>query len=246
MFKVIVERPRRWKGSDDYARRLRRDFDGSPRLGMRAGYGYRDLNENLNPLQRYLRSQVGRPWDKVYSEIAGTIDRRNTVQQHVYQHLHQFVAVKVAWKDGQLVDLGAYSGVKEVLQELYVDPRTGLLRVNKSYRTWGQRSRERAREYEAEVHARRRIVDKVTELHLIEGEWYEIRFAPLPPGEWTNVVVRGRTERKLVWEQRYDVLLKRMTTEIDSDRTRLRGFRRVYAATKRQLSHRDKKSYGLL
>jgi hypothetical protein len=30
---------------------------------MRAGYGYRSLNENLAPLRRYLRAQLGRPWD---------------------------------------------------------------------------------------------------------------------------------------------------------------------------------------
>lgn len=229
MFKVIVERPRRWKGSDDYARRLRRDFDGPPRLGMRAGYGYRDLNENLNPLQRYLRSQVGRPWDKVYSEIASTIDRRNTVQQHVYQHLHQFVAIKVAWQDGRLIDLGAYYGIDKVGQELYVDPRTGLLRRNKGYRTWAQRSRERAREHEAKVNARKRIVDDVTQLHLIDDEWYEIRFAPLPTGE-----------------ERFDVLRKKMTAELDHSHARAQGYGRVYAATKRQLSHREKKCYGLL
>jgi hypothetical protein len=112
MFKVIVERPRGYKGSESRADRRRDDFEGPHRLGMRAGYGYRALNENLRPLQRYLRSQVGRPWNKVYSEIARTIDRRNTVQQHVYQHIEDFVAVKVAWKDGNLVDLDAYGASK--------------------------------------------------------------------------------------------------------------------------------------
>jgi hypothetical protein len=246
MFKVIVERPRNGKSKESLARWLRRDLDGPSRAGMRAGLGRPQLNENLNPLQRYLHSQVGRPWDKVYSEIASTIDRRNTVQQHVYQHLHQFVAIKVARKNGQLIDLAAYSGIDKVDQKLYVDPRTGLLRVNKSYRTWGQRSRQRAREYEAELHARKRIIDDTTQLHLIDGEWYEIAFAPLPPGEWRNVVVRGREVRKYVSEQRYDVLLKRLTAEMDVDRTRLHGWTPVYAASKRQLSHREKKSYGLL
>jgi len=39
MYKVIVERPRRGKSGDSAAARLRRDFDGPMRLGMRAGYG---------------------------------------------------------------------------------------------------------------------------------------------------------------------------------------------------------------
>lgn len=32
--------------------------------------GSKVLNENLTPLRRYLERQVGRPWNKVYSEIA--------------------------------------------------------------------------------------------------------------------------------------------------------------------------------
>jgi hypothetical protein len=247
MYKVIVERPRNWKSRGADADRRRHDFDGPRHLGMRAGYGRPALNENLNPLRRYLHSQVGRPWDKVYSEIANTIDRRNTVQQHVYQHLDNFVAVKVVRKAGRLVDLDAYSGVDEVSQQLYVDPRTGLLRINKSYRTWSQRSRARAREYEAKVHARCRIVDEATRLHLIDGEWYEVRYAPLPPMAVKDVVVRGRTVRKYVAESRFDVVLKRMrsrTTVDDSATFYAPGA--VYASSKRQLSHREKKNYGLV
>jgi hypothetical protein len=245
LFKVIVERPRGYKGTDTRAKRRRDDFEGPPFLGMRAGFGYRALNENLRPLQRYLRSQVGRPWNKVYSEIARHIDRRNTVQQHVYQHIEDFVAVKAAWQHGRLVDLDAYGGIDELSQELYVDPRTGLLRLNKHYRTWGQKRRDGAAEHAAEVHARKRIIDDFTQLHLIDGEWYEIRFAPLPAGEWREIIVRGRPTREYVADRRYDVLLKRMTTDTDPDRTRLHGYVLRYAAAKRQLSHREKKNYGL-
>src|SRR6185437_7346824 len=79
MYKVIVERPRSGKRTRPAALRLRNDLDGPMRLGMRACYDYLDLNENLQPLRRYLRAQLGRPWDKVYSEICARIDRRNTV-----------------------------------------------------------------------------------------------------------------------------------------------------------------------
>jgi len=47
MYKVIVERPRRGKEGGAITARLRRDFDGPMRLGMRAEYGYGELNENL-------------------------------------------------------------------------------------------------------------------------------------------------------------------------------------------------------
>jgi hypothetical protein len=248
MFKVIVERPRGYKGTDARANRRRDDFDGPQFLGMRAGYGYRELNENLRPLQRYLRSQVGRPWNKVYSEVARTIDRRNTVQQHVYQHIEDFVAIKVAWKDGRLVDLDAYAGIDELSQELYVDPRTGLLRLNKHYRTWTQKRRERAAEDQAEVDARQRIIDDVTQLQLIDGEWYEIRFTPLPTGAWINVVEHGYTVRKYIAPARFDIVRKRLVSAGERDAVRARhcGVVPIYASAKRQLSHREKKSYGLL
>jgi hypothetical protein len=230
MFKVIVERPRGYKGSESRADRRRKDFDGPQFLGMRAGFGHRALNENLRPLQRYLRSQVGRPWSKVYGEIARTIDRRNTVQQNVYQHIEDFVAIKVAAKNGRLFDLDAYGGIGELSQELYVDPRTGLLRLNRHYRTWGQKRRERAAEQEATMQRRRRIIDDLTQLHLIDGEWYEIRFASLPAGDC------------------FDVVKKRMipADEAVARRARHCGGIPMYASAKRQLSHREKKHYGLL
>jgi len=39
--------------------------------------------------------QLGRPWNKVFSEICAGIDRRNTVQQHIHQHIRDFIAIEV-------------------------------------------------------------------------------------------------------------------------------------------------------
>ena len=98
---------------------------------MRAGYGRPILNENLAPLRRYLRAQLGRPWNKVFSEICAGIDRRNTVQQHIHQHIRDFIAIDVEVRDGRLVDLADRWGFLNrkfgISQELYVDPRTGLI-----------------------------------------------------------------------------------------------------------------------
>jgi hypothetical protein len=235
MFKVIVERPRGYKGAATKAARLRNDFDGPPQLGMRAGYGPRGLNENLAPLRRYLRAQLGRPWNKVYAEIAATIDRRNTVQQHIYQHIDDFIAVRVEVRaDGKLVDLGMrarYFEYDTLRQELYVDPRTGLIRLNKHYRSWAQIRRERDRAHIDETHARRRVIDKSTQLHLRGNDWFEVKLAVLPLGAGP----------------RFDVLLKRETSRHGDwdERTQLYGAPLVYAVSKRQLSRREKKAYGL-
>lgn len=71
MARVIVERPRIIPRSCRKGRFP--DLENLPACeGMRRAHrGERKhLNENLAPLRRYLTSQVGRPWAKVYSEIA--------------------------------------------------------------------------------------------------------------------------------------------------------------------------------
>lgn len=70
MAKVIVERPRR--GWDGGHKKPRGDLDSLPtKVGMkREIIGEKYLNENLSPLRRFLASQVGRPWNKVYADIS--------------------------------------------------------------------------------------------------------------------------------------------------------------------------------
>lgn len=151
MHKVIVERPRRSKDLNARALRLRNRLDGPSHLGMRIGYGYRELNENLAPLRRYLRSQVGRPWNKVFGEICSRIDRRNPVQQHIHQHIDQFIVTQVQIRDGRLIECGKFGPRPLVAgNELYVDPRTGLICRTKpptfqraSKRRRGQKDRSR-------------------------------------------------------------------------------------------------------
>src|SRR5271165_5191662 len=98
MARVIVERPRIPDYKDRRKGRSRALEDQPGHESMRRphllkGEG-KHLNENLRPLRRYLERQVGRPWDKVYAEIARRLRADNTVQQHVRHHLADFVAVK--------------------------------------------------------------------------------------------------------------------------------------------------------
>ncbi len=249
MFKVIVERPRRHKYRDAEAARRRDAIEGPQHLGMRAGYGYRSLNENLNPLQRYLRSQVGRPWNKVYSEIAQNIDRRSTVQQHIYQHIDDFIAIHVELREsGRLVDLThhLYSD-GNVTQELYVDPRTGLIRVNKNYRSWRRRWKEREQSKQAEIDSRRRVLDAETQLLQLAGEWFEVKVAPLPRESVTILFVNGQKKGSRNPEARFDAVLKRTISGLDErdERIKLYGSDTLYAVSKRQLSWRELRDHGL-
>lgn len=236
MSKVIVERPRhRWKSGDTSARRLRNDIDGPAWLRTRAGYGYRALNENLAPLRRYLRTQVGRPWSKVFSEISANIDRRNAVQQHIYQHIDGFIAIQVEIRGGELVDRRrnwpAPINGDGLPQELYVDPRTGLIRINEHYRTWKSRITERRKRRQAAIERRRRVVDEHTLLLLLDDVWYRVGVEALPA------------------EPRHDVVLHRQLSSAKLDDRkkceRLYGSPALYAVSKRQLSRREIKAHRL-
>src|SRR5262249_31745932 len=138
---VIVERPRKkshsWNKPKGYQRQLLRyGEDGPPcREGIKARWkGHvRYPNEHLGPLRRYLNSQVGRPWDQVFSEICANIDRSSAVQDHVRDHIETYVTRHVI-----LIDDVPRSGEGDwdhgkPLHHMrwrpwYVCPRTGLLR----------------------------------------------------------------------------------------------------------------------
>jgi hypothetical protein len=253
MYKVIVERPRRGKEGDAIAARLRQDFDGPMRLGMRAGYGSRSLNENLAPLRRYLHAQIGRPWNKVFSEICAGIDRRNTVQQHIHQHIRDFIAIDVDIREGRVVDLtprwgflGRDSGIS---QELYLDPRTGLIRSNKSYRSWRHSDAERRQREQVEIATRRRVVDERTFLLLLDGFWFRVDVDVLPKERFTENVVDGKPHRQMIAEPRYDVVLRRnisRTMRADLQQCEhLYGSKDLYAVSKRQISTREIKAHRL-
>ncbi len=110
MAKVLVERPRpdsrdRGKPMKGYRTRFEqqmRSDDGSPcHEGIRRPYGGSvRFNEHLGPLRRFLRSNVGRPWKNIHSEICAHINKNNVVQKHILTHLYEYVTVDPQWVDG--------------------------------------------------------------------------------------------------------------------------------------------------
>lgn len=157
MFKVIVERPR-W--GRKYAAKSKLRYDKCPGRKHATGRrqvlehrGYtKQLNENLAPLKRYLNKQVGRPWNKVYSEISEKLDAGSTVKQHVRDHLTDFILVKVSLdRSGGFIasnHFGRPLSPDQWWAELYVDPRDGLIkRTDKLCRKLGTKSlRQRLRD----------------------------------------------------------------------------------------------------
>nr|WP_070958516.1 hypothetical protein [Hyphomonas sp. Mor2] len=137
MFKVIVERPR-WGSRHAPKAKLRHDKAPGRKhaTGRRQAleqHGYtKCLNENLAPLKRYLMKQVGRPWDKVYSEISQHLDTGSTVKQHVRDHLTDFIMIQVTVnRDGSFMGSGHWGQPSSPdcwWPKLYVDPNDGLIK----------------------------------------------------------------------------------------------------------------------
>jgi hypothetical protein len=136
MGKIITERERRgsslpslktgcsirWNGFDaeyDHPKRQ------SASQGRQYGYGEgKEFTDVLGPLRRWVGKQVGRPWNKVYSEICQVIDKRKVTHAHVLDHLYNWVCrnpfrdTKGVWRE---------RGRAYYTPEFIVHPRTGLL-----------------------------------------------------------------------------------------------------------------------
>ncbi|MDE8345631.1 MAG: hypothetical protein POH28_05570 [Acidocella sp.] len=267
MAKIIVERPRRGDHSERKGRvRVLEDLpqrEGMRRPHLLRGWG-KELNENLQPLRRYLERQVGRPWDKVYAEIAKNLRVDNTVQQHVRDHLHNFVAVTPRRVFG-----GWWSrrGMGLWYQPLYVDPVTGLL--CRTDRLPEKKARRRTKLHRPPETPTRIGLSPDRELRLIDGLWYEVRLAPMPepvflagvemqtrplrpydrksPMVTLEVVVR-RLATPAVWDVVAGALIE-VGPAID-DPTSWRTYRqahpdRRYAVTKRMLNHLELRRHGV-
>jgi hypothetical protein len=178
MAKVIVERPRIKPRNCRKGRT--HDIEDMPlHEGMRRSRAWhgecKELNENLAPLRRYLARQVGRPWNKVYSEIAENLRVDNTVQQHVRDHLRDFVAI---------VPRRNIHGWRSTIhgglwwQEFFVDPVTGLLR--RTDQLPEEKARRRLKRHRPPQPVDRIALDETRELRRINGIWFELAMAPLP------------------------------------------------------------------
>lgn len=178
MAKVIVERPRR-SSSGRLKGRINQDLESQP---TKQGMKYRladtkSLNENLAPLRRYLASQVGRPWSKVYSEISAHLRATNAVQQHVRDHLKHYVAVKVSFnKAGEPLNVGRWWSS----YDFYVDPKDGILKRAKDDTDKARkRAKERRRQRLVLAQAK---VNKIklapgSELRRLNGIWFAVNYS---------------------------------------------------------------------
>jgi len=155
------------------------DYDGGSARAS-SGRHQKHLNENLAPLRRYLMKQVGRPWDKVYSEIRGTIDTRSAIGLHVLQHVDGFIALDTFIEDGKVCERKWRSATE--VNGLYVHPLTGIIRLAK-------RRPSKPKRAELKLVA----VSETLEYEKIDGLWFQMQYTLRDPDEL--VEFQGRIYR---------------------------------------------------
>jgi len=130
MSKVLVERPRIGHHDNYRPKRSARKHDLSDEAPLHESmrrphimnYEGKRLNENLRPLERFIAKQIGRPWNKVYSEINEHISVNNAVQAHIREHIDGMIAVKTFRdKTGRVWRMGSLWPMELRKGDLYVD-----------------------------------------------------------------------------------------------------------------------------
>ncbi len=174
----------------------------SMRIRYNHGYDRKSFNENLNPLKGWLRSCLGKKWDKCYSELRTMFDARSVVNQHILEHLYQYVEVNTKVVDGVVMVLDGYNGSRGYVPlkkrhyntrwpEYYVCPKDGTL---KSMHKPSRRSvvKQQEAEKKAKELAVKRYISDTEVLHFIDGIWYHFDMLPIP-------------EARIVYEKPYGV-----------------------------------------
>jgi len=207
MHKVVIERPRHGRSWAESRPRPKPPFDESPRFeSIMARHTRRKwFSDLLGPLKRWLQSQVGQPWNEVYSEACAVIKPDSPIRAHVKTHLLEFVERNTFIHEGNVcvLDTGYLGKPVPVSANgrhrslFFVHPETGLLLPSPrlSKRAW----RARDPKPSAPIRWIRRDVG----LQQIRGLWFECHFEVVP------VDIRFRA---------YDHALERLVTRGDLTR----------------------------
>ena len=89
--------------------------------------------DNLEPLIRFLQSNCGKEWNKVYSKLNKQLDRRSVTGLHVIDHLWDFVCINTKMEKGKIVYYDSWGRMHRatIPRWFYVHPATGILHSNR-------------------------------------------------------------------------------------------------------------------
>ncbi len=230
MHKVVTTRPR--KGGYGYSNRGRHlrhaemkvvvdDEEGIETNARKRGKISRHdkvFSDLINPLLRYLRKQVGRPWNDVYSDVSKSLPK-GLHRYHIRdQHVSFAVETQVEIIDGEPHSKPPYP---HRLRDgaLYVDPRDGILKRTKD------RKRQKPKARDDLV----KISDTVFLCRCKAGIWWEVTY---------KEPVTGRYRYR--WGHFEDV--QKVWT---LDGTKYIAWRPKYSYTRRTLSKKEIRKHKL-
>lgn len=272
------ERHRSWDRYGNYRhKRIFNNFgeegEGQPtRESMKRRYVVnwraKDLNENLNPLWGAVRKNVGKRWDKFYSELCTVFDKRSVINQHILDHLFQRVVTDMyVGEDGKLYQRNYYGRNFSLLDgtiEYYVDPRDGILKRNKHYRSYRMAEKERAKIKAQEEYKTCRQISNTLVFRKIDGLWFAFEMKTAPLGEVYYVkpsaidMFKTYDDSMQPWDKLTDAMkarygIKRFrgayVTDMFTGRAIFRSpsdrFGPKYHANKRTASKKEIRDYGL-
>lgn len=249
MSKVVIERPRSGSGWRRKGRTVQLEGEDDTPLRQRVVAneppGTKQLNDNLAPLRRFLEKNVGRSWNKVYSEIAENIRPTSTLQKHVLEHVDDFVGTKTFMKGGIVhVLYGRYGGkpvpVGESYFLLYVHPKTGKLMRNRNYRTLPP-GRVRKKDKPED---RRRDLGPLRQAHFFtDGAWWDVVLEANPSKKTTVREQGGKVVSKKAPLPFEDVVFASNLSAMSPEQ--LYGRPGVHAVSLRRIPKAERKKLGL-
>lgn len=139
MAKVVTERPRHGHANKSKKTALRsRRYESEDQLDdlpkrvssgrhRQHGWDAKEFSDLIGPLKRFLRSQVGKNWDKVYAELSQSLDKRSLTGRHIWQHVWMEVERDCSIGEDQKIYPNPKYGCHFPIHGLYIHPKTGIL-----------------------------------------------------------------------------------------------------------------------
>jgi hypothetical protein len=170
------------------------EFDDlTTRLGGRRrlyGCNAKYHDSNYRPLIGWLKKQLDRPWDDVYSELRERFDVRTRTGANAIKHVKEnLVEMNAFFEEGSKVPvyLSAYS--RPTVDGFYVHPKTKQLKYNNPR----NRKQEQKKRWMNREHTIWPSRGEHCFFELLDGFWYEVRHAPyLLMYPWTMPKDRNR------------------------------------------------------
>ena len=95
------------------------------------GGGSKSFNDNLEPMIRFLKTNVGKNWNKVHARLCSQLSKKTVPGLHVFNHLYDFVYENTFTDLGKnyYMRFGQYQELisTEKWPKFYVHPKTGQL-----------------------------------------------------------------------------------------------------------------------